>query len=322
MPFGGARAEPLLAAGEELAGERDLRHEHQRLLALGQSRRDRLEIDFGLARAGDAVEQGDSEAVAGVVHELACRHRLLRVKRGALALKVERLGPGLRQRLGNEGAGIDQAVDHAHAHAGDLGEARFHEGKAIARGLDNAGAGGRHAGGRGPYRADAVAGRERREGRARAHHHAQHHAGGRQGVVGDPGGKVERHARQRRHVVEDFDDRAELGRVDWRCRRSLSPRPNHAKPRDGAKRYDDEPAGLWRRSFRHQIVVWCRKRERQQDGDRHRHGHRRFRLGRCLGCGQGSSSQMQIKGREGVLSHIVVRLRRLSSALVDHGVLA
>ena len=60
MPFGGPRAEALLAAGDELTGQRDLGHQHQRLLALPKGLRDRLEIDLGLARAGDTVEQGNA----------------------------------------------------------------------------------------------------------------------------------------------------------------------------------------------------------------------------------------------------------------------
>ena len=70
VPLGGLGAEALLAAGEEGAGERDLGHEHERLLPALQALRDRLEIDLGLAGAGDAVEQGHGEAVARVLQEL------------------------------------------------------------------------------------------------------------------------------------------------------------------------------------------------------------------------------------------------------------
>ena len=70
MPFGGLGAEALLAAGDEMAGERDLGHEHERLLALRERRGDRLEINFGLARAGDAVEQRHGEAVVHIGEQL------------------------------------------------------------------------------------------------------------------------------------------------------------------------------------------------------------------------------------------------------------
>ena len=57
MPFRRAHAEARGEAVEELRGERDLRHQDQRLAAAPDGLRHRLEIDLGLARAGDAVEQ-------------------------------------------------------------------------------------------------------------------------------------------------------------------------------------------------------------------------------------------------------------------------
>ena len=62
MPFGRLRAEARSEALEKLRGERDLRHHHQRLPALLQRGGDRLEIDLGLAGAGDAFEQKGLEA--------------------------------------------------------------------------------------------------------------------------------------------------------------------------------------------------------------------------------------------------------------------
>ena len=50
-------------AAFELGGERDLRHQHQRLTAPGQHGVDRAQIDLGLAAAGDAVQQEGVEAV-------------------------------------------------------------------------------------------------------------------------------------------------------------------------------------------------------------------------------------------------------------------
>ena len=92
MPFGGPGAEALLAAGDELAGQRDLGHEHQRLLAAFETLGDGLEIDLRLARAGDAVEQGYGKAVAGVLQKLVRGLRLLLVERGARPGRIERQG--------------------------------------------------------------------------------------------------------------------------------------------------------------------------------------------------------------------------------------
>ncbi len=51
-------------AGEKRFGQRDLGQQDKHLLALPNCLGNRLEIDFGLARAGDAVEQDRVEALA------------------------------------------------------------------------------------------------------------------------------------------------------------------------------------------------------------------------------------------------------------------
>ena len=65
MPFRRAHAEARGEAVEELRGERDLRHQDQALPAGADRVGHRLEINFGLARAGDAVEQRDRIAALG-----------------------------------------------------------------------------------------------------------------------------------------------------------------------------------------------------------------------------------------------------------------
>ena len=56
MPLGRPHAETLRKAIQKLRGERDLRHQDQRLLSPSDDFSDRLEIDFSLAGPGDAVE--------------------------------------------------------------------------------------------------------------------------------------------------------------------------------------------------------------------------------------------------------------------------
>ena len=65
MPFRRAGAEARGEAIEELRGERDLRHQDQALPAAADGVGHRLEINLGLARAGDAVEQRDGIAAFG-----------------------------------------------------------------------------------------------------------------------------------------------------------------------------------------------------------------------------------------------------------------
>ena len=62
MPFGRLCAEAVLEALEKGVRQRDFRQQDQHLPALVERRGDRLEIDLGLARAGDAVDQRDADA--------------------------------------------------------------------------------------------------------------------------------------------------------------------------------------------------------------------------------------------------------------------
>ena len=176
MPLGGARAETLLATGDELRGERDLGHEHEDLPAARERGGDRLEIDFRLARAGDAVEQRHGEAALGVGEELPRGLILLGRELRAFERQIEGARVPVGQRLGDESPGIDQPVDDARAHAGRLGEARFDPDEPVLRRFEHAGAGGCHALRRPTDEPHTVARGGRVEGAASAHHHAQDHA--------------------------------------------------------------------------------------------------------------------------------------------------
>jgi hypothetical protein len=65
MPFGGPRAEAGGDAVEEGAGERDLGQQDQGLAAGAQAVGDGLEVDLGLARAGDAAQERGRIAAGG-----------------------------------------------------------------------------------------------------------------------------------------------------------------------------------------------------------------------------------------------------------------
>src|SRR5690606_41104920 len=62
MPLRRFRAKAILKSLQESLGQRNFRQQDQHLPALLQSRGNRLEINLGLARAGDAVEQGDRKS--------------------------------------------------------------------------------------------------------------------------------------------------------------------------------------------------------------------------------------------------------------------
>ena len=76
MPFGRPGAEALLEALEPLARQGDLGQQHQRLMPGAQRCGHGLEIDLGLARAGDAIQQGD--AAIGQMGDQALGRRALR----------------------------------------------------------------------------------------------------------------------------------------------------------------------------------------------------------------------------------------------------
>ena len=93
VPLGRAHAEALGETVEELRGQGDLGHEHQRLPPAPDDLADRLEIDLRLARAGDPVEQRNAIAAVGDGRHAAPSRpaRCAEVKSGA-----EKSGSGAR----------------------------------------------------------------------------------------------------------------------------------------------------------------------------------------------------------------------------------
>ncbi len=196
MPRGGPRTETGREAVEKLRGKRNLRHQDQALPAAADGVRHRLEIDLGLAGAGDAIEQRDRIAALGddglqrrgggvLVGGEVCHNEI-----GIRRLR-HRLG---RQHYDLQRAFVDEPVDHAGADAG------------LARGLRLAA---HHAVGEQRQHAPACAGQpfRRRAGQphadalafgaqmlAHAQAHAQHHA-----------------ARAERVICHPIDEAAQLG---------------------------------------------------------------------------------------------------------------
>ena len=161
MPFRRAHAEARGEAVEELRGERDLRHQDQALPAAADHLRHRLEIDLGLAGAGDAVDAASPNSRPWR-RSLSARRR----RRSGRAVKSggAKSGSGF-SATGSGGsttrlqrAFVDQAVDDA---GGDAGLAR---GFAFARAPCRR----REAPARGRAPPSCVAARRRRDARRRA----------------------------------------------------------------------------------------------------------------------------------------------------------
>src|SRR5260370_22922028 len=78
MPLDGRGTEARLEAREELGAERDLREQHDGLPSALERRRDSGEIDLGLARSGDAVEQRHAERIGpDLAGKQSCRRILV-----------------------------------------------------------------------------------------------------------------------------------------------------------------------------------------------------------------------------------------------------
>ena len=125
MPGDRGAAEARLEALEERLGQRDLGQQHQRLLALAKRLGDRLEIDLGLARAGDPVEQHRVEALADRGGQAGGGGALLGVEvgRGEIGVGAFERAVGLdRDRF--ERAGVDQPAQHGVADLGVVRRAR------------------------------------------------------------------------------------------------------------------------------------------------------------------------------------------------------
>ncbi len=147
MPLRRAHPESRRETIQRLRGERDFRHQDQALAAARYRFGHRLEIDLGLARAGDAVEQGDG--VAAGAHAVAQR----RARRGLggreIGNGVTRVGRPCgrlrRQRDGLQRAFVDQPVEHAGRDARFARRIALGAGEAVGKERQNAGARGGHA---------------------------------------------------------------------------------------------------------------------------------------------------------------------------------
>ena len=111
MPRHRFAAETRGKSGEHRFGERDFGEQHERLLARIDCRRDRLHIDFGLARSGDAVEQQ------------RCRIWRRRPRRGAAAAAACSSGQ-VGRREGGVGCGVWLVGRHSPLRARRSGRGR------------------------------------------------------------------------------------------------------------------------------------------------------------------------------------------------------
>ena len=266
MPFRRPHAEALGETVEHLRGERDLRHQDQRLPAAADRFGHRFEIDRGLAGAGDAVEQ--RRGIAAGFDRRAQRIRRHLLRRRKFRPREIRIGRG-RDRIGRQHqrlqrAFVDQAVDDADRHAGLFRDLALAADEPVGADPQHAVARRGHALGMrtGEPHADALA--RRAEMLAHAQRHAHDHAARRQRVVRHPVDELAQLRFQRRHVelVGNVLEAVVEPRIGI-----LVLRPHHAERLARAERYRHDVAGRDVHPGRHHIGIGLVERDRHQDID-------------------------------------------------------
>ena len=265
VPFGRPRPEPCREAVEELARQRDLRHQDQALAPARHRLGHRLEIHLGLAGAGDAVDEGDGKAVAhGLAQRRAGRRlggREIRHRIGGIGRQRDRIG---RQRQHLQRALVDQAIDDADRHGGLVGGLGFAAGKAIGEELQHPRPRRRHALRRRPGEPDPDAQAFRAELLAHPQRHPRHHAARAQRIIRDPIDEAAQFLPQRRQV--------ELGGHVFKA--VVEPRigiwvvgPHHGGAFARPQRHPHDVAGAEFHRVRHAIGIGLVERDRNQHVD-------------------------------------------------------
>ena len=116
----GRQAETLREAVEKLAGKRDLGQQDQGLAPAPHALGDSFEINLGLARPGDAVEERNRVILVGDGAPQGVGGLLLRARQVRSAVvRVGRCGDGLGRKHDRlQRALVDEPVDHPQADAG------------------------------------------------------------------------------------------------------------------------------------------------------------------------------------------------------------
>ena len=266
MPMQRRRPEPVFEAPEPIHRECDLGQQHEHLTAARQRSGHRFEIDLGLARAGDPVEQRHLAGGAG--GDLSPQTRrgtlLRRGKRGAPPPPVRPRDFHRRfDRDRPHQAVTDKAAHHARAgprRARDLGRLA---GTAVGEKIEDAFAGvgqahpvrrlgpGDNIGRFDPWRVERF---------RHAHRHAQHRAGRGHRVGGGPGDGLQEVGREGRNLKHGGHI-AQLRLFDI----ALGLAPNDTGHLANAERHPDEPPGRDIHTLGDPVVVSAGDRQGDQD---------------------------------------------------------
>ena len=258
MPFGGLGAKAILETLHEAGGQRDFRQEDQHLLAAPERFGNRLEIDFRLARTGDAVDQRHGETAAFDHLHVVGGGFLLRTgnaRRDELRIGL-RHHRRRRQEDGFEQALRHQPVDDAGRNACRMGKPAARPRKPVPHQIEHPRTRRRHALRRTPEEAQSLDHRLGIEGGRRAQGHARHEARRRQRVGGNPGNEGA-HRRIERRAIEHMGDWAQLLRIDLAVVPAL---PDDADHLPRPERHLHHRARLDMHPLRHGIAIRARHR--------------------------------------------------------------
>ncbi len=235
-------------------------------MAAAHALRHRLEIDFRLAGAGDAVEQRHRIAALG-----DCGAQ--RIRRGKLAegeFGLGEIGIGrLRHRFGRQHhrfqrALVDQPVDHAGRHARLARGVALAAGKPVAHERHHARARHGHALRLGACKAHADALAAGTQMLAHAQRHAQHRAARGERIVRHPVDEAAQFGLERRHVELAVDVFQPV--VQARIGVGVL-RPDNSKAFARAQRHHDHVARRHVDARRNPIGIGLIERHRHQDID-------------------------------------------------------
>ncbi len=200
MPCRRHHAEANGKAAQHRFGQRNLGQQDQHLPPAAQRLRHRLEIDLGLTRSGDAVEQEGLEPRANGRDQRVDGGLLRRAQHRGRKIGVGQRDGRFGDSDGLERARLDQAAQHLLARAGRLhqiGDAALTVADLVERGRALR----RHPFRRSSCRAIFDDRSPALAQRHRWHHHAQHPAGWRQIIIRCPFDQAAQIRRQRRHIM-------------------------------------------------------------------------------------------------------------------------
>ncbi len=264
VPFRRPHPEPLGEAIEKLRGERDLGHQHQRLFAAADDLADRLEIDRGLARSGNAIEQRHAVSALGDARaQRIGRRPLIARERGRGKVGVGRARHRLRrQHQALQHALVDQPIDDARRNAGAVGDLALAARQPVGEKREHAAARWRHTLRQCPRKPYTNTLARRPEVLPHTKRHPQHHAARTQRVAGYPVHEFAQLRLQRRDielvryllepVVQAGADLDIVG-------------PDHARGLARPQRHADEVAHLQRQGVGDPVGIGVIERDRNQD---------------------------------------------------------